>query len=354
MQQEKKEQEGMCKIHLTKQVEFICFDKKCRKNNENCMLCIKNDHVNCKNEFLVPINEIRWRVEVQKNEVDEKEMTKKMNELMELGLFEMAKTIEEKRDALIKSIDNKDIISDVLNPAILLAIKKNYKIEFDPETDKLVLTPKLNLDKRMLENCLEAYERALEKEMAVFVKQYMDLTFELKGSISAQDFISHKNIKIENSGGAVLFTRHSTDSAFNYFTAIYSKPLTSFSRFKLTVKSIYQNDRFLDFGIITESKMTKTKTNFINSFGSGGISYCGYSYTGGLVGKSLTNSSNDGSGFGPGGEITMEYEPGKSIRFHNDKGSLDMKKTMSHSNENYYLFIVLYHPTSSCTLEQLN
>ena len=56
---------------------------------------------------------------------------------------------------------------------------------------------------------------------------------------------------------------------------------------------MYEGDRFVDVGIMPKSKFESTKGNFVNSFNSGGISYCGYSHGGGLTGNYPTTGSNN-------------------------------------------------------------
>ena len=42
------------------------------------------------------------------------------------------------------------------------------------------------------------------------------------------------------------------------------------------------------------------ENGFINTYNSGGISFCGYSVSGGLTGKYPTKSSGDAKGLKPG------------------------------------------------------
>ncbi len=82
----------------------------------------------------------------------------------------------------------------------------------------------------------------------------------------------------------------------------------------------------------------------MNTFGSGGISFCGYSYTGGLTGSSRTSSHTDSRGYAPGDITYIEYDNINKISFYNDDASNNLSYSNLISTTEYYLFMVLYHP----------
>lgn len=102
-----------------------------------------------------------------------------------------------------------------------------------------------------------------------------------------------------------------------------------------------------------KTKWDSTKNGFINSFNSGGISYCGYSHGGGLSGEYPTTSASDAQGLKPGSHFYMKYEVGKSIKFYNDEGTLNMTKSMEGVTDEHYLYCVVYHPQTIYTLEKI-
>lgn len=93
-----------------------------------------------------------------------------------------------------------------------------------------------------------------------------------------------------------------------------------------------------------KSKFESTKTGLINSFNSGGISYCGYSHGGGLTGNYPTTSSSGANGMKPGAHFYFEYEPKKHIKYYNDEKTINLKLDMTSKTDDYYLFGVVYHP----------
>jgi len=103
--------------------------------------------------------------------------------------------------------------------------------------------------------------------------------------------------------------------------------------YKVNVEAVYDSDRFVDVGIMPKSKWESTKNGFINSFSSGGISYCGYSHGGGLNGNYPTTSASSTDGLKPGDHFYMCYEPGVQIKFYNDQGTVDLKMDLTNNAE---------------------
>lgn len=92
------------------------------------------------------------------------------------------------------------------------------------------------------------------------------------------------------------------------------------------------------------SKFNSVKEGFINSWNSGGISYCGYAYGGGLSGTSPTSSASSTDGLKPGDSFYFEYEPGVKIRYYNDSNTVNLTLDMTGRTESYHLYGVIYHP----------
>lgn len=102
-----------------------------------------------------------------------------------------------------------------------------------------------------------------------------------------------------------------------------------------------------------KSKYESTKNTYVNSFNSGGISYCGYSHSGGLTGSYPTTSSNNANGMKPGAHFYMYYEPEKIIKFYNDEKTINLSLSMEGKTGDYYLFGVVYHPQTKYTITKV-
>jgi len=343
-----------CEHHPSKLVQFACFDSRCSKPAQCCVLCIKNDHNKCKDEFIILIREIENKVDLVKPENENKYFIHKLNEILELKFYELNKTLNSKKQAFVQALKVDQDNQELKVPGVLENVKKNFKVEYDQIGDRILISSKFDTDNETLEQSYKLFEKNVEKKILSFIKDFEKLKFGIKGKVNVDDWVKHNNIVIEDDPNGLLFTRGPNDTSFNYFCCLYTVPLDNACKFKITIQSIYESDRFLDFGIVTKSKFDEIQNGgFINSFASGGISFCGYSHSGGLSGKTLTSSSTDPNGFKPGDHCIMEYVPGESIKFYNEEDTVNMSKPMNGFNDTYYLFLVLYHPQASCVLECL-
>ena len=179
-----------------------------------------------------------------------------------------------------------------------------------------------------------------------FIDDFQKIKFYIKGAFSFDIdlFKKHANLNLEHKEDGILVERKEGDSSFNYFTCIYDEPLTEPCVFKVDVLAVYESDRFVDVGIMPKSKVDSTTGTFINSFNSGGISYCGYSHGGGLTGSYPTTTSSDAKGMKPGSHFYFRYEPKKEIKFYDDENTINLKLDMKNKTGDYYLFGVCYHP----------
>ena len=266
----------------------------------------------------------------------------------------MNKSLLKKKESFIGSFNIQDSPQNILDPQVLENVKKNFNFEFDDANNKINVSSKFNATEEEITESVELFEKNLEKKILHFLDEFSKLKFAIKGSISSDDFIAHNNLIIEDTPDGIYFKRKPEDASFNYFCALYTIPLDSSCTFKITVESVYESDRYVDVGIVTKSKYDTIKTNFINSFNSGGISYCGYSISGGVSGPYLTTSASDANGLKPGSVFYMHYEPTVEVKFYDDDGKVDLKKSMTGLTGDYYLFCVVYHPQTAYYIEKID
>ena len=265
----------------------------------------------------------------------------------------MTKNLKEAKTAFVKSFNIQDSPDNIADPVILSNVKKNFKINFNKDEKMIEVESKFNVEQEAITESLEVFEKQVEKKVQKFLDDFAKLKFYIKGAFSNELWIGHKNVVRCDTADGVLFKRDPNDASFNYFTALYTEPLVTTCVFKISVEAVYESDRFVDVGIMPQSKFDSTKNNFINSFNSGGISYCGYSISGGISGKYPTTSANSTDGLKPGDHFYFRYEPQKEIRFYNDSESVDLKKDMTGTTGNYYLFAVVYHPQTIYTISKI-
>lgn len=342
-----------CEDHK-KQILYYCLDPRCKSPPASCIICIKNIHYKCKDELLIESWEKEEKINLIKNEQDPTIITSQLNQILELKLYEMNKSLISKKENFISSFNIQDSPKNIFSQEVLENIKKNYNFEYNEETSKINVSSKFNATSEQITESVSVFEKNLEKKLLNFLDEFSKLKFSIKGNLSSDDWISHSNIKITEIPEGLHFERKPEDTVNNYFTALYTIPLDTACTFKMNVEDIYPSDRYVDFGIMKKSKYETTKSNFINSFNSGAISYCGYSVCGGISGPSLTTTSSSADGLGPGSCFYLHFDPGVEVRFYDDEGKVDLKKSMTGDAEEYYLFCVLYHPSIKFFIERID
>ena len=65
------------------------------------------------------------------------------------------------------------------------------------------------------------------------------------GQINASEWLSHKNIQVDDDSSGVKLSRKEGDQQFTYFTSVWTVPVET-SSWKLRVTGIYESDRYID------------------------------------------------------------------------------------------------------------
>lgn len=340
-----------CQTH-NKSVEYFCFSPGCSAPSNACFLCVKNDHSKCPDDLLLHKSEIAEKLNILENQIDPKTITTRLNQILEVKLFELNDSLMKKKQAFIKSFNIDDKPENILDPEMLRNVKKNYNFNFNEESKKVEISSKFNVTEEEINDSVQGFEKQVEKKILNFLDEFQKIKFYIKGEQRVEDFVGHANIELAEAENGIRLSRKTGDSSFNYFTVVSTESLTR-CLYKIHVEAVYESDRFVDVGIMPKSKWESTKNGFINSFSSGGISYCGYSHGGGLTGNYPTTSASSTDGLKPGDHFYMLYEPGVQIKYYNDSNTVDLKMDLTNNTEEYYLFCVVYHPQTIYTLEKL-
>ena len=157
---------------------------------------------------------------------------------------------------------------------------------------------------------------------------------------------------VEDRSPAIYLERSTSDGANTYYCILTHEPVPSM-KIKMTVVAINPNDRYIDYGLVSEERFNSLKGSLNNNWAStGNYSYCGY-HISNVTGISLTTSASDSIGFREGFECFMEYDQalGK-LKYYDNEGKVDLKADLTPGG-NYYFFCTMYYPVNKCTLERI-
>ena len=346
-----------CIKHPSKKATLICLDPHCLKETSTaCVLCLKNDHKTCKDEFILQKNDYKNSIQIMETDKDSHKYLDSISETIDDKLQILRSQLSAKQNTLIEAISIKPN-SGTLTLDSICEMKNHLKIKFNKENHKIEIGSKIEINEDNFDLSVEKFNSKLEKMFEKLLKNFSDLKFTVYGTsaLLADDWIGHANVSIEaEDNGLKVSRKPNGDASFGYYTILMQTPLPKEAKFKLTISAVYEADRFLDFGVVTKSKFdTITSGGHLNSWASGGVSFCGYNHSGGLTGTSKTSVSSDANGYKPGDVTFMEYNEGGEIKFYSE----DLTNNLSLKNlpaEEHYLYFVVYHPQTVGILEMIN
>lgn len=339
---------GRCKKHEDRPAERACLDPECFKEGMVCGECLTNEHKDCRSEFLLN-SEDREKVEIQSSEKLDRLFREALEQAVEDRLESLGRRFAASKRDFLNGLSFEGT-SGALTDSALGVIKRNFRIEATGAG--LRLNSKLDEDPSVIKDSLETFEEDLAALIRNFLSETAKIGPQYRLSLDPDDFIGHPLIIATASDHGVSLKRSPSDPMYNYFCKVLQHPLEQ-CKIKVTVNSIFTNDRFLDMGIIDENRFRSFKepSGFVNNFGGSSISFCGYSKNQ-LEGSTPTNNHTSTDGLKPGDSVIFDFTPGGTLKVTNESLKIDLVSNQLPPGK-YYFFVVLYHPETSCTVYRI-
>ncbi len=120
-------------------------------------------------------------------QTDLETISNKLNQILELKLYEMNKTLLNKKTAFVKSFSvHQEQGVDLFEPDMLMNVKKNFNLNFNEEENRVVVTSKFDVTEEEVNESVGSFEKQLEKKILTFIDQFSQLKFYVKGSLNAE------------------------------------------------------------------------------------------------------------------------------------------------------------------------
>ena len=176
--------------------------------------------------------------------------------------------------------------------------------------------------------------------------------------VRGTDWIHHKNIKIKEVGNTCLINRQFDSIDSNEFCAINSVPLKESCAFRFKINAIAEDLPYFPVGFLNHFDLQNIeKNNCLDIFNSpksnNRFFFSGYSHSINIQGNKIALTANSRKGFKVGSSIYIECDFGKFIRFYNDDKSIFLEGKMSPDQETLYLYVILFRPGNSGTVERI-
>lgn len=342
-----------CPRHPGDHACYICLDPACdAPSATGCAHCVRESHARCGDDLLVEDREFHARVDTRSLQVPDDLVRADIDRAVERAAARLRQSLRQVQPAFLRArADLARLAPDDLPRQPRL--KDRCAIAVDPRSAVLRLAPKALRSEAELAANLELLQARLALAFRGFAG-VSSLAPQRAGSrgLDPADWAAHKDIAVTAAGGGLRFQRLKEDPSSNYFAAVQRTPLGAPARVRMTVESIHESDRFLDFGVLRKPLLASALDSLTVSFNSGAVSFCGYSQSA-VEGKMPTSSSSSPEGFKPGDAVTLELVSAAELRFANDDLSVDLSTKALDEAAEYHLFVVLYYADCACTLERL-
>ena len=52
----------ICEKHKRREIKYMCLDTDCSESTYNCVICLKNDHKDCKSSLIINIKKKKTQI----------------------------------------------------------------------------------------------------------------------------------------------------------------------------------------------------------------------------------------------------------------------------------------------------
>ena len=350
--------DNMCECHEDREIKFFCLSKMCEKNPKMCILCLKNEHKKCENDFIVKKKEFLKRIQIEETDIRISSSSKHkikqiIQECYNRSREEIKNLIKKKKREINQNNILKKIDFENLTPEQIRYIKKNKILERDKETGLIFAKNLISLSEQNLDLSLKCYKKLFESNLNNFYGKILKtkIIFE-ELTLKPKNFLLHEELTTKMNEEGIIIKREGGSNSTVYCTAIYNKPLKK-GLFEVKILKRLSNnlyDCFLNCGFITENKKESIEKSLILPFNGNDIfSYHGYNHTNlkgnySLGKKDFLENKNS---------VFLEIDESiNTIRVFNENETLDLKKE-DIPDGNYYFFVTMKYNNTSCTLRKI-
>lgn len=350
--------DGFCKNHEEREIKYFCLSKRCKINPKLCILCLKNDHKKCENDYIVKKSEFLKSIQIQETDIRILSSSKhKIKQIIQDSYRKNREHIKSLIKRKTREINKNEILKKIdftnLTPETIKYIKKNKILKRDKSTGEITATNIISISEENLTLSLKCYKNLFQKILKNYYKKISttNLIFE-ELSLKEKDFLLNKELKIIKKEDSIIIKRETSLNTTLYATAILDKPLKNGIFEVKILKRLSNNlyDCFLNCGFITEEKKKSIENTLILPFsGNDVFSYHGYNQT------NLTGSYSLGKKefLEDKNSVFLEVNDTEDfIRVFNEKGTLDLKKDCI-PNGDFFFFVTLKYNNTSCEVKKI-
>lgn len=327
----------LCSLHPKKPVKYYCFNTKCGNKLECCILCIKNVHKTCDDNFLLDHQSVVNLI--KKAEPVDHETIHSFAGVYTRSITSVKTLISDIMSNNLQKLNDKCTSLGSFSSHSLGTKKSTYYFSYDKDSKKIIVTSVISPQNKNFQELVNDVDISLQNAIKVYNNGLKAYRLSNKIVFKADDFKHHSYLKLTDEDNNLVFSL--PESSENYYLAIFQQPISGDFHFKIKVFNLNPSDRYVEVGFLSQTSYDLKKTSLTGVFLCGTVCYCGYRFKGFKESiPHLALSSEDG--LQEGDEVYFKYDYNKTTLtvWSNTKGWKQTAKVTF--TEPYYLYFCLY------------
>lgn len=324
----------ICPDHPKNKILFVCFDEQCPSNALACVICVKKQHKSCSDQSLIAVSELS---DIKINKLDIQNAKTRLSEVYKEKVEDFMKSFNELEKYYfafldIKSLDEKSTETEIQSVRNMSKVTVN--------DGKVSLESLDSIKPENLNQLLTKFSTKLERNFNKFSKDLKKIRLRSLTTAAITDFTFHDNIKSKlHSDGVEFYTENIN---MDYYSVFFTSPETKGS-FSIEIKSIGQNERWLDMGIMKSSVFQARKQSKLTGWYVADTWVFGGTSVQSVEGIGAKESYSDANGIDNGKIYTIDFDAdSESVRITSKDGLVDYKGKIP-KDDTFHFYFVLYY-----------
>lgn len=349
-----------CTKHINKIINYVCLDPHCYVKARGCVICIRDNHMPCKNNLSVRIDELNAEEGILHIKGIDDLTASSMKTTISTTFDDMITDLIELKTILLNLIDDKSLCGDKIIKT-LDEKKKCFDIEYNDEINKIIITPKIltiNSDiTKEFRDVMNTHLGKLSKSLSEIEKYYKKpepISLYPNFMFTGQPIEPKEKNSIPNSGTDKSLKHNKsplitplihpynlpvpwTDNNYYIPRFMCQESLREYTKLEILIDVRPFSTKPLYFGILSDTFKNppiKHKTRAIQK----NVTYRGGRILGGAICNTIVHRK-----FSLGRFIhavfNVEYEPQKFIEFYNDHIGARYRHILTADDNRVYVYI---------------
>lgn len=266
-----------CPSHREHMLSYCCFDPECSLGTLTCVLCLKNYHSLCKNEFIVFINDVFRRVQFSAKKLDKhlvSDLQSSVGEIMDLFVQKVMISLEAKRRATMSEIEKKFVHKNiVMEKEAWKNQKDTIRSYYDEAQGKVVLTLRINSNVKNLAASMKNFEKQSNQVYDDMLNRFGSLRLLSRRPFPFSRWRVHPGLYVEDQAdGSVTIGSLKKNYDDQFMLVVLNHP---FKRFliEVEIKEFDPSNKTVEVGVMDSDGFVTLENTLTERPGEGIICY---------------------------------------------------------------------------------